>query len=182
MVQNLRTEPSNGHRGAEYQHALCQRSPGQCCILGAAVQSYDVEHSTLPDRIINEEPFCEQYFNSRNMPWGFHSANVAGHPAGYPIWLDVNLSHHELLRWLQYLDDGLFFDSATETVSIELITYNANLQLFSKSTLLLLSENGGAYHVHSSVDTIKVRSASLSCAAPLSFTRSWWTGAELEVL
>lgn len=121
------------------------------------MQVYDVQHPTIPGRVTNQAPFCEQYYNSRGVPWGFYSTPVAGHPAGYPIWLDINLSHAEMLRWLQFLEDGLFFDTATETVSVELITYNANLQLFSKSTLLLLSENGGAYHVHRSVNTIKVR-------------------------
>lgn len=61
-----------------------------------------------------------------------------------------------MLRWIQYLEDGLYFDTATESVTFELVTYNADLQLFSKATMLLISENGGAYKMQSSVETLKV--------------------------
>jgi hypothetical protein len=132
------------------------KSFGHRWIHAIPLQVYGVPHPTIPGRVTNLAPYCEQYFNERNFPWGFHSHRIAGHPTGYPIWLDINLSHAEMLRWIQYLEDGLHFDTATERVTFELVTYNADLQLFSKSTLLLVSENGGAYRVQNLVETLKV--------------------------
>jgi hypothetical protein len=120
-------------------------------------QTYDVPHPTLPNTFTNEPPYCEQYFSARNIPWGFTAMDIPGHESpGYPVWLDINLSSAEAMRWVQYLEDAMYFDTATESMTFELVTYNAKLRHFSKTTILFKSDTGGTYKLYSNVNTLKV--------------------------
>eukprot|EP00892_Ulva_mutabilis_P001573 jgi/Ulvmu1/11416/UM075_0078.1 len=117
---------------------------------------FNIDHPTLPGQTANPAPYCAQHFNKLQQPWGFKSLPIPGHRTGYPVWLDVNLSHSEMRRWISLLNDGLFFDPATVAVTAEVVTYNAHTNLFAKATMLFQSDSGGAFHTFSNVNILKV--------------------------
>jgi hypothetical protein len=125
------------------------------------MQLYNIDHPTIPGEVINPAPYCAQLFNPRNQPWGFTTVDLPGHRPGFPIWFDINLSHEAMHRWIDRLDDGLYFDPATATVTAEFVTYNAFLKLFSKTTVLFKSSDGGAFTKYSNVNTLKVQNVAL---------------------
>lgn len=133
------------------------RAPATCTDNTIALQVFDIEHPTIPGQTANPRPYCAQHFNKLGQPWGFKSLPIPGHRSGYPVWLDINLSHAEMRRWVALLDDGLFFDPATVAVTAEVLTYNAHTNLFAKATLLFQSDSGGAFQTYSNVNTLKVR-------------------------
>ena len=133
------------------------RAPATCTDHNDAPQVFDIEHPTIPGQTANPRPYCAQHFSKLGQPWGFKSLPIPGHRPGYPVWLDINLSHAEMRRWVALLDDGLFFDPATVAVTAEVLTYNAHTNLFAKATLLFQSDSGGAFQTYSNVNTLKVR-------------------------
>lgn len=138
----------------------------------ATMQIFNIEHPTLPDQFANPPPYCAQHFSKLEQPWGFKALAIPGHRIGYPVWLDINLSHGEIRRWIRLLDDGLFFDPATVAVTVEVVTYNAQINLFAKATVLFQSDSGGAFQKFSNVNTLKVCHPHRPHAAPTGW-RNW---------
>jgi len=47
------------------------------------------------------------------------------------VWLDINLSEEGAATWLTWLRDGLLLDDATRGMTVEAVTYNADLGVFA---------------------------------------------------
>ena len=62
----------------------------------------------------------------------------------YKIYFDDRLSQEQAQRMMTALKDGSFFDSSsTQRVSVQLVTYNANIQVFVRFVLNLDWESTG---------------------------------------
>ncbi|KAK3286177.1 TRP-like ion channel Pkd2, partial [Cymbomonas tetramitiformis] len=65
------------------------------------------------------------------VPPGFFSYSLPGyHIDGFPVVFDINLNNSMATMYLTYLQDGVFFDSLTKEVNVELATYNGIERLF----------------------------------------------------
>ncbi|KAK3250851.1 hypothetical protein CYMTET_39787 [Cymbomonas tetramitiformis] len=73
-------------------------------------------------------------------------------------WFDINLSEEQSKNYLNYLIDGLFIDQNTEQLTVQLITYNADLQYFGNAILTFNfnKESGGTIRIVSKVQTISI--------------------------
>jgi hypothetical protein len=61
-------------------------------------------------------------------PYAFHHRNMPGMPDGFVAFLDIAASREQAANFLQYLQEGLFFDGSTRHIVTQVVTYNANLK------------------------------------------------------
>jgi len=63
-------------------------------------------------------------------PFGFHPRAMSGFPLGFPVVFDNRLSRNASQRLWTILSDGNFLDEDTATVTVRLLTYNPELQVY----------------------------------------------------
>jgi hypothetical protein len=61
------------------------------------------------------------------IPVGFYAEDTGNGDGGFPLVFDINLDQAGAQARLQTLVDGLFLDNATDSVSLQLVTYNGEL-------------------------------------------------------
>lgn len=105
---------------------------------------------------VNQAPFCIELFNMRNLPYGFRSFPLKGKSQGFPFWFDINLSEFEADLWFRYLKEGLFLDSNTRSITVEMVVHNAELRMFGYLLILFDFTPGGSIKVSTRVYTAKV--------------------------
>ena len=49
-------------------------------------------------------------------------------PDGFPAYLDIAASRDQAANFINFLQEGLFFDQYTREVITQVVTYNANLK------------------------------------------------------
>ena len=91
--------------------------------------TFNVPDPFSPGEITNAEPFCAELFNSRDMPWGFHHFPMDYFEDGFPVWFDINLSEEMAERYYKYIDEGLFLDGTTSSVSAQVSSISLLLVL-----------------------------------------------------
>lgn len=61
-----------------------------------------------------------------DLPYGFFPVDLPGYPPGFPVFLGVDLTGETAFRVSGYLSDAVFLDPDTLSVSVEMLTYNAD--------------------------------------------------------
>ena len=105
---------------------------------------------------VNRPPYCANLYNMRDVPFGFHSHELEGKTSGFPVWIDINLSEDQAQYWYRYLEEGLMLDVLTREVTVDLVTYNAELRMFSSVFVRFRFTDGGAIAVTYKLHTIRV--------------------------
>ena len=62
----------------------------------------------------------------------------------YKLFFDARLSAAQARRMVQFMKDGLFLNSKTDWIEMEIITYNADFNLFGILTVQFLWNLGGS--------------------------------------
>jgi len=73
----------------------------------------------------------EAELNENGVPYGFRHKALSGYPKGYPVLFDIDFSAKRMEEVVSYMKDGFFLDDFTESVSANLVTYNADLDTYS---------------------------------------------------
>lgn len=63
-------------------------------------------------------------------PYGFHPRAMSGFPLGFPVIFDNRLSANQSRRLWTVLCDGNYLDQATASVTVRLLTFNAEQQVY----------------------------------------------------
>ena len=100
--------------------------------------------------------YCPEYFNSNNVPYGFFHRRVPGYPDGYFVWYDINLNAENAQRYFLTMQEGLFLDSRTDEVRAQIVTYNAELQVFGNVEIFFQSSKSGQFNVLHSTKVVDV--------------------------
>lgn len=124
--------------------------------LVAAYNCTELDPSILVRNEDYEAPWCANLFNLRHLPYGFFHFPLVERTEGFPIWFDINLSEDQASYWYQYLEDGLLLDVLTKELTAELVTYNAELRMFSVTFIRFRFTDGGAIAVTHKLHTIRV--------------------------
>lgn len=65
-----------------------------------AVQMYNIpDPYSKTESYVNQEPFCANLFNMRNVPFGFVHYPLPDKTDGFPFWFDINLSEDQAQYW-----------------------------------------------------------------------------------
>lgn len=119
--------------------------------------TYDIpDPYSKAERYVNREPFCAELFNIRGVPYGFRSFLLEGKDTGFPVFFDINLSEAEAKKWYSYLEEGLFLDGETRSLTAELVTYNSELRIFGYLRVTFTFTDGGSIKVTHKLHTLKV--------------------------
>lgn len=84
------------------------------------------------------------------------------------MFYDINLSQQEAQNWATYLEEGLYVDSLTQEITVEVLTYNAPLRIVGYLLLGFSFNEGGTItvrvhtHEHKSV-TASMRAVGIAC-------------------
>lgn len=63
-------------------------------------------------------------------PYGFHPHAMSGFPLGFPVIFDNRLSANDSQRLWTILSDGNYLDVDTASVTVHLLTFNAQLKVY----------------------------------------------------
>ena len=83
-------------------------------------------------------------------PYGFFHREVPGYPDGFPVFLDIASTRNNLGNMLQYLKEGLYFDSMTRSVTAQAVMYNANLKQLTNVVVMFNFTGAGVIDVTTS--------------------------------
>jgi Polycystin cation channel len=118
---------------------------------------YDLEDPySKTGALVNKAPYCANIFNMRDVPFGFFHYSLEDKPDGFPVWFDINLSEDQAQYWYKYLEEGLMLDVLTRQMTVELVTYNAELRMFSSVFVRFRFTDGGSIAVTYKLHTIRV--------------------------
>lgn len=128
-----------------------------CSEIPQADQVYNLaDPFSKTDSFVNLEPFCANLYNMRNVPFGFFHYPLSDKQDGFPVWFDINLSEDQAQYWYSYLEEGLMLDVLTREMTAEMVTYNAELRMFSSVFVRFRFTDGGAIAVTYKLHTIRV--------------------------
>ena len=68
-------------------------------------------------------------------PYGFHPRAMSGFTLGFPVVFDNRLSYNDSQRMLTILSDGNYLDGDTAALTLRLLSYNAELQVYGYACL-----------------------------------------------
>ena len=68
-------------------------------------------------------------------PYGFHPRAMSGFTLGFPVIFDNRLSYNDSQRVLTILSDGNYLDGDTAALTVRLLTFNAELQVYGYACL-----------------------------------------------
>eukprot|EP00854_Cymbomonas_tetramitiformis_P015579 gene15579-18470_t len=76
----------------------------------------------------------------------------------FHVWLDINLNAQRAQDMVKYMEDGLYIDDQTKQVTVQLVTYNAQLHFFANSEINFQFEDtyGGLINIVKSVQTVNI--------------------------
>lgn len=82
----------------------------------------------LYDPFINASKYYDKSeLNSFGVPYGFFPSAASGE---FIVLLDVNCNEERATAVLDYLEQGFFLDGLTDSLTVEVATYNNNLRVF----------------------------------------------------
>jgi len=125
-----------------------------------------VSTSSLYDRDV--EDFKDLFYNTSSsaevsalgFPYAFHT--TPGYDNGFLVYIDIALTKSRALKLIQYLREANFFDAATDTVRVQVITYNGRQEngFFGNSVVDLEFTVAGEIKVTTDVRAVAVVSYS----------------------
>ena len=109
------------------------------------------------DDMNNQSPFCKQYFDGTSrVPFAFYPGDSKRFTDGYPVFFDINLSKDNAARWLSYLREAFMFDEKTKYVSVQMVTYNAEIRYFGSMVVNFDFRAAGSIEVKKDVNAVRV--------------------------
>jgi hypothetical protein len=108
-------------------------------------------------RASNPAPYCANLFAPTLDPWVFQHVPLQGKEPGFPFWVDVQLSKDAAAQLVQHGKEAQYLDEDTETVTVELTTYNTHMKLFSQGLVRFIVDAGGQVLTIFRVNVTKVR-------------------------
>ncbi|PNW70325.1 hypothetical protein CHLRE_17g715300v5 [Chlamydomonas reinhardtii] len=108
------------------------------------------------NQTVNPAPYCAELYNPQELPYAFHFFPLSGKDDGFPVWFDINLSQDGAQTWFTYLQEGLYLDQNTRTMTAEMVTYNAPLRIFSYFYIKFYFSDGGSIKVTYRLNTARV--------------------------
>ena len=141
---------------ADYDNVKTISQVYDCTMIANATYDLRVEGTNIT---ANNAPYCAELFNSRDIPWGFHSMDISNsYKEGFPFLIDINLDAAGAQRWLDYMQYGLYLsDAQTDEVSAQIVVYNAELEYFGNTMVYFKYVDGGKIIVTYENQTIKVQ-------------------------
>ena len=141
---------------ADYDNVKTISQVYDCTKIGNATYDLRVEGTNIT---ANNAPYCAELFNSRDVPWGFHSMDISNsYTKGFPFLIDINLDAAGAQRWLDYMEYGLLLsDAQTDEVSAQIVVYNSELGYFGNTMVYFKYIDGGKIVVTYENQTIKVQ-------------------------
>jgi hypothetical protein len=141
---------------ADYDNVKTISQVYDCTKIGNATYDLRVEGTNIT---ANNAPYCAELFNSRDVPWGFHSMDISNsYTKGFPFLIDINLDAAGAQRWLDYMEYGLLLsDAQTDEVSAQVVVYNSELGYFGNTMVYFKYIDGGKIVVTYENQTIKVQ-------------------------
>ncbi|GAQ78340.1 Ca2+-modulated nonselective cation channel polycystin [Klebsormidium nitens] len=100
--------------------------------------------------------YLENELSPLGVPYGFFPKQTEGEGKGFPIVFDINLAQDQAQSRLQYLQDGLFIDNATDVITMRLITYNGAERQFSSMSVYFTFQKGGKIAVNRDISAVSV--------------------------
>jgi len=120
---------------------------------GSFVPTYNVE---VLNQTVNPYPYCAELYNPQSEPYPFYYFPLEGKDPGFPAYFDINLGAVAAQKWHAYLEEGLFIDQHTDTLTAEMITYNAPLRVFGFFRATFQFTDGGSIRVNQRLDTVRI--------------------------
>ena len=102
------------------------------------------------------EPFCPKLFNTKEVPYAFHYMPMDGFADGFPVFFDINLSEDGAMKYFTYVLEGLYLDDLAQKLTVQLVTYNGELEYFANARVQFSFKEGGTISVAYNVQTVKV--------------------------
>lgn len=102
------------------------------------------------------EPFCPALYNTKELPYAFHYMPMEGFEDGYPVFFDINLSEEGVMKYFTYVLEALYLDDLARGLTVQLVTYNGELEYFANSRVTFSFKEGGTISVNYNVQTVKV--------------------------
>ncbi|EFJ46305.1 hypothetical protein VOLCADRAFT_93448 [Volvox carteri f. nagariensis] len=115
--------------------------------------TYDI---TFLNQTTNLKPYCAELYNPQKLPYAFHFFPLEGKEDGFPIYFDINLSQQGAQAWYTYINEGLYLDQNTRQMTAELVTYNAQLRIFSYYFIRFFFSDGGSIKITHRLNTVRV--------------------------
>ncbi|MEW5311378.1 MAG: hypothetical protein WDW38_003099 [Sanguina aurantia] len=122
-----------------------------CSLLPSATYNLPFLNTT-----VNLSPYCAELFNPQNLPYAFHFFPLDSKEDGFPVWFDINLGAGDVAQWFTWVQEGLYLDPHTRELSVEIVTYNAPLKIFSYFQAVFEFSEGGSIDVTHRLNTVKV--------------------------
>jgi hypothetical protein len=105
------------------------------CINGKSTEPFGVDPVFLPTSSLfdaNAVANIGSFYGpaeiaSNEIPMGFYAEDTGKDDGGFPLVFDINLDQAGAQARLQMLADGLFLNNATESLFLQLVTYNGEL-------------------------------------------------------
>ena len=95
--------------------------------------------------------------NSLGIPYGFHYTSVANTAeSGFPIYFDVNFDGFKAQEVMTYAKEGGYLDAQSKDLSLRMLTYNPNHELFAYIYLIFTFETGGRIKLDYTLQTMSV--------------------------
>ncbi|GLC33126.1 hypothetical protein PLESTB_000367500 [Pleodorina starrii] len=122
-----------------------------CSVL--STPTYNV---TFLNQTVNPAPYCAELYNPQKLPYAFHFFPLEGKDDGFPVYFDINLSQEGAQAWYTYINEGLYLDQNTRQMTAELVTYNAQLRIFSYYFIRFFFSDGGSIKITHRLNTVRV--------------------------
>ncbi|GLI64894.1 hypothetical protein VaNZ11_008286 [Volvox africanus] len=126
-----------------------------CSLLPNNVATYDVINN-VTKQVVNPRPYCAELYNPQKLPYAFHVFELDGKEDGFPVYFDINLSQDGAQAWYTYINEGLYLDQNTRQMTAELVTYNAQLRIFSYFYIRFYFSDGGSIKITHRLNTVRV--------------------------
>lgn len=117
------------------------------------VATYNI---SVLNQTVNPYPFCAELFDQNDLPYAFYYKPLAGLDDGFPVFFDINLGQADAARWETFLEEGLYLDQHTDTLTAQLIAYNAPLRTFAYYKITFDFSLGGSIDVSQELDTARL--------------------------
>jgi hypothetical protein len=81
---------------------------------------------------VQPDTYYESSEINRGVPYGFYSVDFERRENGFPILIDINAAEDAFNRVITYIEEGFYLDKYTKSFTVEILTYNGDLQYFCR--------------------------------------------------
>ena len=96
--------------------------------------------------------YTQNELNVRGTPYGFFPVNMGARGINFPVVIDVNIDENAFNKLMAYLEDGFYIDKYTQSIKLQMLTYNGELRYLCSLVIDLDFSQGGNILVKYSTD------------------------------